>query len=49
MIIGYLIAGFFSAMGWWGANHFVIDPYFPTNKKQTEEKNDKESSSTKTN
>jgi len=23
----YVVAGFFSALGWWGANHYVIDPY----------------------
>jgi hypothetical protein len=21
--------GFFSAIGWYGANHFVIEPHFP--------------------
>jgi len=24
-----LVWGFFSAFGWWGANHYVIGPYFP--------------------
>lgn len=28
MIGELLIAGFFSAMGWWSANHFVIEPYW---------------------
>jgi hypothetical protein len=23
------IWGFVSAFGWWGANHYVIEPYFP--------------------
>ena len=25
----YIFIGFMSAMGWWGANHYVIIPYFP--------------------
>jgi hypothetical protein len=29
MIIDLLLAGFFTAFGWWGANHYVIEPYFP--------------------
>lgn len=29
MVVELLIAGFFSAIGWWGANHYVIEPYFP--------------------
>jgi hypothetical protein len=29
MIIEYILIGFFSAIGWWGANHYVIEPYFP--------------------
>ena len=29
MIVELLIAGFFTAIGWWGANHYVIEPYFP--------------------
>ena len=28
MIAELLIGGFFSAMGWWGANHYVIEPVF---------------------
>ena len=29
--------GFLSAFGWWGANHYVIEPYFPPpiEKKET--------------
>jgi hypothetical protein len=27
MIIEYIVVGFFTAFGWWGANHFVIDKY----------------------
>ena len=29
MIIELVVAGFFSAIGWWGANHYVIEPYLP--------------------
>ena len=29
MIIEVIIYGFFTAFGWWGANHYVIEPYFP--------------------
>jgi len=29
MIIEYIVIGFLSAIGWWGANHYVIEPYFP--------------------
>ena len=24
-----LVIGFLSAIGWWGANHYVIEPYAP--------------------
>lgn len=27
MIVTCIVAGFFTAFGWWGANHFVIEPY----------------------
>jgi hypothetical protein len=33
MIIEWLLIGFFSAIGWWGANHYVIEPYFPESTK----------------
>lgn len=29
LIAEYVVIGFLSAMGWWGANHFVIEPYAP--------------------
>ena len=29
LIIEWTIVGFFSAIGWWGANHYVIEPHFP--------------------
>jgi len=25
----WVVVGFFSAIGWYGANHYVIEPYFP--------------------
>ena len=25
----WVVVGFFSAIGWWGANHYVIEPHFP--------------------
>jgi hypothetical protein len=37
MIIEYVLVGFFTAFGWWGANHYVIEPYFPADSaEQTE-------------
>jgi len=29
LILEWTIVGFFSAIGWWGANHYVIEPHFP--------------------
>jgi len=29
MIVELLLYGFITAFGWWGANHYVIEPYFP--------------------
>jgi hypothetical protein len=29
LIATWTVVGFFSAIGWWGANHYVIEPYFP--------------------
>ena len=26
-VLKLLCVGFFSAIGWWGANHYVIEPY----------------------
>ena len=37
MVIELVVAGFFTAIGWWGANHYVIDPYFPPTIEQKEE------------
>jgi hypothetical protein len=42
MIIEWIVVGFFSAIGWWGANYYVITPYLPepvyAEKKQEEKK-----------
>ena len=27
IVLEMIVAGFFSALGWWGANHYVVDPY----------------------
>lgn len=29
IIAEILMWGFVSAFGWWGAQHYVIEPYFP--------------------
>lgn len=29
MIAEYIVIGFLSALGWWGANYYVITPYLP--------------------
>ena len=29
MVIEYVVIGFLSALGWWGANYYVITPYLP--------------------
>jgi hypothetical protein len=28
-ILEVVVYGFFTAFGWWGANHYVIEPYLP--------------------
>jgi hypothetical protein len=28
-ILEVIVYGFFTAFGWWGANHYVIEPYLP--------------------
>jgi hypothetical protein len=28
-VASVIVAGFLSAIGWYGANHYVIEPYFP--------------------
>jgi hypothetical protein len=29
IVATWVVVGFFSAIGWYGANHYVIEPYFP--------------------
>jgi hypothetical protein len=29
LIATWVTVGFFSAIGWYGANHYVIEPYLP--------------------
>jgi len=29
LVATWVVVGFFSAIGWWSANHYVIEPYFP--------------------
>ena len=37
MVLELVMWGFLCAFGWWGANHYVIEPYFPPpiEKKET--------------
>jgi hypothetical protein len=37
IVIELVFAGFFSAIGWWGADHYLIEPYFPQSVEQTEQ------------
>jgi hypothetical protein len=42
MIIEIFFYGFITAFGWWTANHYVIEPYFPPSvleQKKEEDKN----------
>jgi hypothetical protein len=39
MIIEVFIYGFITAFGWWSANHYVIEPYFPPPIEKIESKN----------
>jgi hypothetical protein len=29
VVVEYIFIGFLSALGWWGANYYVITPYLP--------------------
>lgn len=29
LILEYILIGGLSAIGWWGSNHYIIEPYFP--------------------
>jgi hypothetical protein len=39
-IVEVIVYGFFTAFGWWGANHYVIEPYFLSPVERKEEKKD---------
>ena len=45
VIAELLIGGFFSALGWWSANHYVVEPFLDPNpvtmEKKQEKKDDK--------
>lgn len=40
-ILEVIVYGFFTAFGWWGANHYVIEPYFPPPIEQPAVKNER--------
>ena len=46
VIVELLFAGFISAIGWWGANYYVITPYLPepiyAEKKADKERSEEE-------
>ena len=29
LVLEYILIGALSAIGWWGSNHYIIEPYFP--------------------
>ncbi len=29
LALEYILIGALSAIGWWGSNHYIIEPYFP--------------------
>lgn len=41
VIAELLIGGFFSAIGWWSANHFVVEPYLDPSPVTIEKKQEK--------
>ena len=47
-ILEVVVYGFFTAFGWWGANHYVIEPYFPPAIERKEEHNDRTKEKDKT-
>jgi hypothetical protein len=50
MVIEYVVIGFLSAIGWWGANYYVITPYLPEpvfKEKKVEEKKEESKLETK--
>ena len=38
MIVEWIAIGFFSALGWWGANHYVIEPHLEPKQEQVAQK-----------
>jgi hypothetical protein len=42
IVATWTIVGFFSAIGWYGANHFVIEPYFPPPIERKQEEKSKQ-------
>lgn len=40
MIVEIFLYGFITAFGWWSANHYVIEPYFPPSIEKKAEKKD---------
>jgi hypothetical protein len=45
-ILEVVVYGFFTAFGWWGANHYVIEPYFPPPLERKEEKKEESKNGT---
>jgi hypothetical protein len=41
VIAELLIGGFFSALGWWSANHYVVEPFLDPNPATMEKKQEK--------
>jgi hypothetical protein len=41
-IAEFIVGGFFSALGWWGANHYVIEPHLDSKPVTIEKKQEKE-------
>jgi hypothetical protein len=41
MILEVFVAGIFTAFGWWTANHYVIEPYFPPPIERKDESSNK--------
>jgi hypothetical protein len=47
MIVEAIVVGFLSALGWWGANYYVITPHLPepiyaAKRTELEQKKDKQ-------
>jgi hypothetical protein len=41
LVLTWVTVGFFSAIGWWTANHYVIEPHFPESTKIEKKVEDK--------